>query len=87
MSEAERPVGLAAEWHSVLAGDKDQFRWIVEPHLAELTGAAEKELRYRPPSATCGRKTSRPRSWWAKPFLGLGATGGASPLSSMCALG
>lgn len=34
-------------WRAVLAGDKDQFRRLIEPHLAELTRAAARELRYR----------------------------------------
>jgi RNA polymerase sigma-70 factor (ECF subfamily) len=36
-----------ADWRAVLAGDKDQFRRLVEPHLTELTRAAARELRYR----------------------------------------
>lgn len=41
------PAPTEPGWRAVLAGDKDQFRSLVEPHLAELTRAAGRELRYR----------------------------------------
>lgn len=34
-------------WRKVLAGDKDGYRHLVEPHLPELMAAAARELRYR----------------------------------------
>jgi len=34
-------------WRKVLAGDKDGYRRLVEPHLPELMAAAARELRYR----------------------------------------
>jgi RNA polymerase sigma-70 factor (ECF subfamily) len=47
LAPAEAPAPPAAGWRAVLAGDKDQFRGLVEPHLPELTKAAARELRYR----------------------------------------
>ncbi len=34
-------------WRKVLAGDKDAYRRLTEPHLPELTAAAAREVRYR----------------------------------------
>jgi len=38
---------LTDEWQRALAGDKDMFRSLVEPHLKELRAAAQHEITYR----------------------------------------
>lgn len=47
LAERVTTPALDETWRKVLAGDKDVYRRLVEPHLPELTAAAGRELRYR----------------------------------------
>jgi RNA polymerase sigma-70 factor (ECF subfamily) len=46
MSASDEAAG-APEWRDALAGDREAFNRLVSPHVAELLGAARRELRYR----------------------------------------